>query len=223
MGQTERSDPRERWCEHLECAKGTRRQRLYTAMRHHGVEQFEFTPWERQVTLEELDEAEKFWIAFFRSWDEAFGYNQTMGGQWGRLTPDGRRHLSEINKGERNPFHGKHHSDAAKKAIGEAAKQRMLECHPTKGRSLSDDHKRRQSCAMAKRWADTAYKERLRQKHREVQRTVPRSKLSQDDVDYVLQSLNNGDRANDIAEVLKISPSMITRIKQGKYTPCASK
>jgi group I intron endonuclease len=223
VGQTERSDPSERWKEHLECVQGTRRQRLYASMRCHGIENFEFIPLEEQASFQDLDDAEQFWIEFFRSWDEAFGYNKTKGGQWGRLTPDKIKHLSEINSGEKNPFYGKHHSDEAKIAIGKASKQRLHDHHPTRGRPLSIEHKQKQSHAMKQRWADPTYKERLREKHRNIQRFVPRSKLNEDDVKDVIQRLSQGELAKDIALSFGVSPSTITRIRQGKYISCVIK
>lgn len=243
MGQTERSDPRERWREHLECARGTRRQRLYSAMRRYGVKSFEFTPIEEHSSIEDLDDAEQFWIAFFRSWDSAVGYNQTMGGQWGRLTPDGRRHLSEINRGERNPFHGKHHSDEAKRAISEASKKRLSQHHPTRGRPLSIEHKQRQSQSMAQRWADSAYKERLRQSHqnrtwvmsesgkRSVSQSTSQknmtlrgekgrnSKLTEDEVRQILISLESDasrNAMNELATQFSVSLRLIQGIKAKK-------
>jgi len=239
VGQTERINPNERWREHLECVKGRRRQRLYSSIRSHGIEKFEFTPWEQHLTLDDLDDAEQFWIAFFRSWDEAFGYNQTMGGQWGRLTPDGRHHLSEINRGEKNPFYGKHHTEKAKRAISVALKGNQY----GKGVISSEEKKEKQRQSMKKVWTDPEYKERLRRSHQNrtwslsesgkrsislstSQKNVAlrgekgrNSKLTEENVRQILISLENdasGSAMNKLSKQFNVSLRLIQGIKAKK-------
>ena len=57
------------------------------------------------------------------------------------LSEETRRKMSEANKGENNPFYGKHHSDEARRKISEAAKN-MSEEHR---RKLSEAAKRREA------------------------------------------------------------------------------
>ena len=53
---------------------------LYRSMRKYGIENFSFTVIE-ECSIEDLDNREKYWIAYYNSTDENKGYNRTDGGQ----------------------------------------------------------------------------------------------------------------------------------------------
>lgn len=70
---------KDRLTTHIKCGLGidTPNNKLYTAMLKHGVENFTFEVIEK-CTSKELNEKEKYWIAFYKS--NEFGYNMSAGG-----------------------------------------------------------------------------------------------------------------------------------------------
>lgn len=101
------------------------------------------------ITEKQALRLEKFWIAKIGRNDLGLGplTNQTSGGDGlsGRLvgeeerdkiskackgklrTDETKAKMSIANKGENNPFHGKTHSEEARKRIGDAVRKRMAE------------------------------------------------------------------------------------------------
>ena len=82
IGQTIR-DINCRWSEHLRHAYNQNdheyETHLYRSMRKYGKENFSIQQIEK-CNIEDLDEREIFWIDFYRSYDENYGYNMTLGG-----------------------------------------------------------------------------------------------------------------------------------------------
>jgi hypothetical protein len=138
-----------------------------------------------------------------------------MGGKQARFTPATRQKLSELNVGDKNPFYGKHHSEEARRAIGDAARKRMIEHHPTKGRPISQAHRNKQSTSMRKRWADPAYKVRLCEAHKS---RLPRvRKLANECIPTIQARLAAGELGYVLAQEYGVSKSMISAIKTGQY------
>ena len=90
---------------------------LWRAWKKYGEINFVFNIIE-QCDVIELDEREKYWIAYYDSFNN--GYNMTIGGQgmigfthnpW---SDERREHMSVINSGELNPMYGKTHSEEYK-------------------------------------------------------------------------------------------------------------
>lgn len=78
VGQTTR--PKKRWDNHLYLARTLekRARRVHRAMNAEGVENFRFTVIEQHPTQADADDAEAFWIEFFRA--NQGGYNVADGG-----------------------------------------------------------------------------------------------------------------------------------------------
>lgn len=106
---------------------------IYQAMRKHGVDNFSFEIIEECASPEELNEAEKFWIAYYDTYNR--GYNMTEGGdkpplQTGKQcvlgyhhTEDAKKRIGEAAKGNTRAK-GYRHTEEAKRRIAEAAKGR---------------------------------------------------------------------------------------------------
>lgn len=58
---------------------------LQRAVDKYGIDNFEFLIIE-EVSIENINEREQFWIKEFKSFDETYGYNKTMGGDGGNIT-----------------------------------------------------------------------------------------------------------------------------------------
>ena len=97
IGQT--VHPNYRWKQHRYCKNATGWHKDY----QNNPDKYEYSVIEYDVPEDKLDEREIFWIRFFDSYHN--GYNLTPGGN--------------LSSG----FKDKHHSDEAKKKIGEASKK----------------------------------------------------------------------------------------------------
>lgn len=95
IGQT--YDFAQRKAGHLYAAKDLSNERpLYRSMRKHGTEKFLFEVIE-ECADDQIDERERFWIAYFDSTNLDKGYNLSFGGRG--FTDESRRTLSEALKG----------------------------------------------------------------------------------------------------------------------------
>jgi group I intron endonuclease len=124
---------------HFKNAKGNHKNLyFYGALRKHGFENFNYFVIEDLSSFEEMNEAEKFWIEYFRSWDKNFGYNLTFGGEGSIPNSATREKMRQAKlgkpnpnmQGEKHPLYGvigeKHHrfgtqhTEEAKRKISEA-------------------------------------------------------------------------------------------------------
>jgi len=69
---------------------------LQRAVDKYGIENFEFLILE-EVTLDNINEKEQYWINYFNSFDEKYGYNKTMGGEGGNLTLETKFKISQTS------------------------------------------------------------------------------------------------------------------------------
>lgn len=86
-----------RWQEHLKKMNSTEQydKILYRAFRKYGINNFTFEILE-ECLKEELNNKEKYWIDFFQSFNEYYGYNSTFGGESGTFNKLNPQTLSEI-------------------------------------------------------------------------------------------------------------------------------
>lgn len=85
VGQTVKT-PSIRWSEHISKSKNDSRTLLAKAIRKYGPDAFEIvTLFEGEVSLDELDNVEKFYISALLSHDLSIGYNLTLGGRRGAM------------------------------------------------------------------------------------------------------------------------------------------
>ena len=104
---------------------------LKQAFKKYGKDKFYTTVLEWCETKEELCEAEKKWIAYYREHGQKL-YNVADGGDggnvvdWKSLSEERRKEINKKNsdshKGEKNPFWGKKHSEETKRLIKENSK-----------------------------------------------------------------------------------------------------
>lgn len=86
MGQTKVS-LKLRFQNHLSAARNGKDYIIGKAIRKYGEDKFYIELLE-ECTVEELNEREKYWIAFFNSTDNRFGYNISIGGNVIRTTKE---------------------------------------------------------------------------------------------------------------------------------------
>lgn len=236
VGQTVKNPPTKRWSDHLYRCRSGERKRLYESIRKHGVVAFEFTVIERWETQADANEAEEFWVSFFRSWDAAFGYNMTLGGDGSVLSPSVIEHLRELNVGERNPFHGRHHSEDAKRKIGKAAKNRSSETKQklsaarVRNRDVAVETMRKTAQRL---WADPAHRAAMSKKRRgrkvsnktrqlmsnsakrrtaRLGESAPNVKLTRENVNDIARRLDAGEKQGPLAREFDVSLRTISSI-----------
>ena len=117
IGQTTQK-LKSRHAQHISDSKSLNKKRTYfhSAINKYGIENFDLVILEENKTLEELNELEKFYIAFYNTNDREFGYNTADGGEntnkfAGKTEEEiseWKRKLSEANKGEKNSMYGRH-------------------------------------------------------------------------------------------------------------------
>jgi len=137
IGQTTIS-LQERKGDHLRKAlKHGSKNHFHSAIRKYGMEVFTWEIIDHAKTREELNNKEREWIAQTGSACPLVGYNLTHGGDAFEFTEAAKikigkagrgkkryeafkANLREIGRGSGNPFHGKHHTEEAKRKNREA-------------------------------------------------------------------------------------------------------
>ena len=85
IGKTEETVER-RFYEHKLCAQGrvaSKHSRLYSAMKHYGIDMFSVETIDTANSKEELCEKEKYYISYFNATCKDIGYNLSPGGEGG--------------------------------------------------------------------------------------------------------------------------------------------
>ena len=131
VGQTCQS-PEQRWRE----GEGYRTcPQFYTAIQKYGWDNFDHIILETDLTLEEANEKEEYYIQYYNSYIN--GYNATLGGKNTKKTEEHKQkiRLSNIGKhphqGELNPMYGKHMSEEAKEKSRKKQKHFKVQCVET--------------------------------------------------------------------------------------------
>lgn len=92
---------------------------FHNALNKYGIQNFDLTIVERCCSVEELDEREIYWIAYYNSTNKQYGYNIDSGGSKGkitkRLSTEHKQKLLEANL-------GKHRSESTKKQLSNTHK-----------------------------------------------------------------------------------------------------
>lgn len=146
-------DIEKRWGTHKAELRGNYHinKHLQRSWNRDGEDNFEFTVIckcdENQLNTMEID-----YISKLRTYDPAYGYNKTYGGEGGRHTKETRKKMSESSK-------GKHLSEETKKKLSELNKGKIMseetrkklseskkgKNHPSYGKHFSEEHRKKMS------------------------------------------------------------------------------
>ncbi len=108
---------------------------FHRALQKHGIGNFDWQVIDQAETEQELNEKEKYWIKFYKSFDPQFGYNLTMGGDGVVPNEETRQKMRANHKGMK----GKNHSNEMR---FEMSKTRIGKGNPMYGHHLSEEKKK---------------------------------------------------------------------------------
>lgn len=114
IGQTGQKNPKRRW----QNGEGYKpNSHFYNAIQKYGWDNFEHIIVAEDLTKEEADYLEKFFIDYYETTDRNKGYNNTLGGDGSfEMTDEVKRKMSEAKLGVRkSDEHRKHMSEAHKR------------------------------------------------------------------------------------------------------------
>lgn len=145
--------------------------KFHSALRKYGKDSFVVAVLTECNTQEQTDNAEQYWISYFNSTNDEFGYNTAIGGltHFGpknhseetkakmrlakigkKFTEEHKRRISESSKGKHNhtkenhPLWGKKHSEETRKKIADANKIKSAgENNPRWGAIVSNETRRK--------------------------------------------------------------------------------
>ena len=131
IGQTCQSPPSKRWYP----SNYKNNEYFYSAIQKYGWDNFTHEIIESNLTLEEANIREEYWIKHYDSTNHEQGYNIRSGGNNSLLSEETKNKMSKNHrdvKGEKNyfygkhfigelhPFYGKHHTEDSKQKISKS-------------------------------------------------------------------------------------------------------
>ncbi len=141
IGQTGRKNLHERYGKngkgYYDCPK------FGNAIKKYGWNNFSHLILEENVSINDIDYKERFYIKLFHSTDIEFGYNISNGGCFGKIIPEEtRQKIRESLIGKPSKNKGRHHTEEAKRKMSESIRKsgRIY-----KGRVWTEGEKKRQS------------------------------------------------------------------------------
>jgi len=129
---------------------------LHKAIRKYGPEEFSIELVRECQTKWSLNMLERKYVFEYKSWQPEFGYNKTFGGDAVPLTEEGRKKISQANKGRKLTEEDKEKKRQAAKnrpPISEETRAKMRESHKVRA-PVSEETKRKQSEAHLKRYQE---------------------------------------------------------------------
>lgn len=123
IGQTIKS-LRKRVIQHMTNSRPTTKSHksyFHHALNKYGIDNFDLIVLERCVSQKELDERERYWIAYYNSTNKQYGYNIESGGNNGKkIKPFTDSHKKALIKANL----GKHRSDETKSQLSKIHKEK---------------------------------------------------------------------------------------------------
>lgn len=135
IGQTTTSIKKRISCYYSEYKSNRTKQRVISAMKKYGFENFKFTIIDDAVDKNDLNAKEMYWIKEFDSTNPLVGYNVSLGGDNLWLNEDIRKKIIKANTGKKhskewkekisNSLKGHKHSKETKDKLSNSQKERF--------------------------------------------------------------------------------------------------
>lgn len=148
---------------------------FWKAIKKYGWNNFVPSILEDNLTLEEANSREQYWIAYYHTWVEdplCWGYNLESGGKNCQMSQETKDKISNSMKRENNPFYGKHHSEESKQKISEKNKgrkwseeQKRKMSEQRKGHIVTDETRKKISIANTGKHHTEETKQKIRESH----------------------------------------------------------
>jgi group I intron endonuclease len=108
IGQTIQTLNKRKSAHKVRAIKRDHRTSFQIAILKYGVRAFQWEQIDTFNSEEKLEQKEKYWVAYYKSDDPAYGYNGTGGGIHYTPSKETLHKMSEARKGEKNPMYGRH-------------------------------------------------------------------------------------------------------------------
>lgn len=118
--------PRKRW----KYGHGYKKSYFYNAIKKYGWDGFNHIILKENLSFEEAEEWEKFYIQKYNSTNKSCGYNIAIGGGVNRgyhLSEERKENLRKKLSGENGSFYGRRHTDETKQKISESKHKPVLQ------------------------------------------------------------------------------------------------
>ncbi len=117
-------NPKERWRYN---GNGYKKQKMFwSAICKYGWDNFEHIIFAENLTKEQACKMEMLLISLYETSNLMFGYNQSTGGESGAAgvawSEERKKQQSEMRKGEKAEWYGRHHTDETKRKLSEIHK-----------------------------------------------------------------------------------------------------
>lgn len=197
--------------------KGDRRTIFQIALLDYGFDNFTWEQIDTANSREELDENEKYWIAYYKSNNTEYGYNSSDGGVKTIYSEQARKHMSEAHIGQKvteetrckiSAFMKGHKYNLGRMAT-EETKKRMSIAQRGKKRTFETRLKMSEAAKNRKHTKDALCK--ITDKMREIKST-----LKEKDVIYIRKEISKGVKNKVLAEMFNVSVQSICDIKHGR-------
>jgi group I intron endonuclease len=147
IGQTIQTLKKRRW-KHLSASRNKKfTWHFYKSIRKYGENNFKWEIIDRANNIDDLNKKEEYWIKYYNSIDEDYGYNKTYGGNNKRMLKSVKDKISKSNIGKiRTKEHCKNISKN-KKGLKMSENQKKKISNTLKGRKFSKEHIRKKIMA----------------------------------------------------------------------------
>lgn len=190
--------------------------RFYNALKKYKWNGFLHEIWKTDLTLEEANYWECFYIERYKTTDEEHGYNLTSGGSNGKHSEETKALMSEKSKGENNSQYGTHHSPEHNAKIGKSVSEsqkgkpkvkgtpaQKAAAEKLRGVPLTEEHKQKDSEGLVKYYMNLSKNEYI--------------EMANSKCDYFLECEQTGRRFGSFVEVIVVlHPEMETTSKAFK-------
>lgn len=120
IGQTKQQPPSKRWGNHGENYQDS--PRFWAAIQKYGWENFDSYILENELTLDEANKREKYWIQYYKSQNPIYGYNIQNGGYNHTVSEETKQKISQTKINNYHPYRGNHLSEEHKQKISNSMK-----------------------------------------------------------------------------------------------------
>lgn len=176
IGQT--NNPRVRWNGHKSAARKGSSRPLYKAMREHGFDAFVFQVIEQHDDQKACNEAERFWIEYFKADCHLFGYNLAAGGTTQHCAASRRKMSDKAKVSQRKRFADP--SNREKHSIAHMTDATLTTLDANRLLTKTPQSLAKQSRTMTDMWLDPEYRAKVVDAHSgKAQSAETRQKRSQ--------------------------------------------